>query len=117
MRYAYVHGARGSVELHGGPLQEGDWVRVRDEQLLTLSKGVDAEVLVFDLRPQELPQMPRDQKIAACCCCCCCRSQACRESVREIAFAGKPGSYSYSLRSFDLPRDDAVLSTDHVACR
>lgn len=57
-RYAYVHVARGSVELNGVPLQEGDGVRVREEQLLTLSNGQDAEVLVFDLRPQELPQMP-----------------------------------------------------------
>ncbi|MNO77848.1 Quercetin 2,3-dioxygenase [compost metagenome] len=57
-RYAYVHVARGSVELNGVLLQEGDGVRVRDEQALTLSNGVDAEVLVFDLRPQELPQMP-----------------------------------------------------------
>ena len=38
-------------------LQEGDGVRVRKEQLLTLSNGSDAEVLVFDLRAQELPQM------------------------------------------------------------
>jgi quercetin 2,3-dioxygenase len=57
-RYAYVHVARGNVELNGVQLQEGDGVRVRDEQVLTLSNGVDAEVLVFDLRPQELPQMP-----------------------------------------------------------
>jgi redox-sensitive bicupin YhaK (pirin superfamily) len=57
-RYAYVHVARGSVELNGLSLKEGDGVRVRDEQLLTLSNGVDAEVLVFDLRPQELPEMP-----------------------------------------------------------
>lgn len=57
-RYAYVHVARGSVELNGVPLQEGDGVRVREEQALTLSNGQDAEVLVFDLRPQELPQMP-----------------------------------------------------------
>jgi redox-sensitive bicupin YhaK (pirin superfamily) len=57
-RYAYVHVARGSVELNGVPLQEGDGVRVRDEQVLTLSNGVDAEVLIFDLRPQELPEMP-----------------------------------------------------------
>jgi redox-sensitive bicupin YhaK (pirin superfamily) len=57
-RYAYVHVARGSVELNGLQLQEGDGVRVRDEQLLTLSNGADAEVLVFDLRPQELPEMP-----------------------------------------------------------
>jgi redox-sensitive bicupin YhaK (pirin superfamily) len=57
-RYAYVHVARGRVELNGVPMQAGDGVRVRDEQLLTLSNGVDAEVLVFDLRPQELPEMP-----------------------------------------------------------
>jgi redox-sensitive bicupin YhaK (pirin superfamily) len=57
-RYAYVHVARGSVELNGVQLQGGDGVRVRDEQVLTLSNGADAEVLVFDLRPQELPEMP-----------------------------------------------------------
>jgi len=57
-RYAYVHVARGSVDLNGLLLQEGDGVRVREEQALTLSNGVDAEVLVFDLRAQELPEMP-----------------------------------------------------------
>lgn len=57
-RYAYVHVASGSVQLNGVPLQEGDGVRVREEQRLTLSNGVNAEVLVFDLRAQELPQMP-----------------------------------------------------------
>ncbi|MGY2438531.1 pirin family protein [Pseudomonas sp. SDO52101_S400] len=57
-RYAYVHVARGSVELNGVQLKEGDGVRVREEQVLTLSNGQDAEVLVFDLRPQELPEMP-----------------------------------------------------------
>ena len=57
-RYAYVHVARGSVELNGMALQEGDGVRVRKEQRLTLDNGSDAEVLVFDLRAQELPQMP-----------------------------------------------------------
>ncbi len=57
-RYAYVHVARGAVELNGISLQEGDGVRVREEHLLTFSNGRDAEVLVFDLRPQELPQMP-----------------------------------------------------------
>ncbi|MDC3742905.1 pirin family protein [Pseudomonas syringae pv. syringae] len=57
-RYAYVHVARGSVVLNGKQLSEGDGVRVRDEQTLSLSAGVDAEVLVFDMRPNELPQMP-----------------------------------------------------------
>lgn len=57
-RYAYVHVARGSIELNGQQLGEGDGVRVREETLLQLSNGVDAEVLVFDLRAQELPRMP-----------------------------------------------------------
>ena len=57
-RYAYVHVASGSVQLNGLQLQAGDGVRVREEQMLTLSNGINAEVLVFDLRAQELPQMP-----------------------------------------------------------
>ncbi|RTL32138.1 MAG: pirin family protein [Burkholderiales bacterium] len=54
-RYAYVHVARGSVELNGQRLHEGDGARVRDEKLLHLSGGQRAEVLVFDLPPRELP--------------------------------------------------------------
>ena len=57
-RYAYVHVATGSVELNGQLLHEGDGVRVREETMLHLSRGIDAEVLVFDLRPNEMPQMP-----------------------------------------------------------
>jgi hypothetical protein len=57
-RYAYVHVACGSVELNGQRLEEGDGVRVREEQLIHLSGGIDAEVLVFDMRPNELPRMP-----------------------------------------------------------
>lgn len=57
-RYAYVHVATGSIELNGEPLKEGDGVRVREETALHLARGVDAEVLVFDLRPHELPRMP-----------------------------------------------------------
>lgn len=57
-RYAYVHVATGSIELNGEPLNEGDGVRVREETALHLARGVDAEVLVFDLRPHELPRMP-----------------------------------------------------------
>ena len=57
-RHAYVHVARGSIELNGQLLNEGDGVRVRQEQVLELGNGVDAEVLVFDLRPHELPGMP-----------------------------------------------------------
>ncbi|MEO8838136.1 MAG: pirin family protein [Herbaspirillum sp.] len=57
-RHAYVHVARGSIELDGVKLAAGDGVRLRNPQSLQLTGGKDAEVLVFDLRSQELPQMP-----------------------------------------------------------
>ncbi|MNE71479.1 Quercetin 2,3-dioxygenase [compost metagenome] len=57
-RHAYVHVARGRIELNGQLLREGDGVRLRKEQVIELSNGRDAEVLVFDLRPNELPRMP-----------------------------------------------------------
>lgn len=57
-RHAYVHVARGRVELNGVKLEAGDGVRLRNPETLKLAAGEDAEVLVFDLRPQELPQMP-----------------------------------------------------------
>ncbi len=57
-RHAYIHVARGSVEINGQRFEEGDGARVRDERQIRLSQGEDAEVLVFDLRPQELPRMP-----------------------------------------------------------
>jgi quercetin 2,3-dioxygenase len=50
-RHAYVHVARGSIEVNGVALGEGDGARIRDEAALTLANGRDAEVLVFDLRP------------------------------------------------------------------
>lgn len=56
-RHVYVHLARGSIDINGQRFNEGDGARVREEQLLTLSKGEQAEVLVFDLRPHELPSM------------------------------------------------------------
>lgn len=56
-RHVYVHLARGSLDINGQRFNEGDGARVREEQLLTLSKGEQAEVLVFDLRPHELPSM------------------------------------------------------------
>jgi len=54
-RYAYVHVARGAVTVNGAALEEGDGARVRGERQLTFTGGKDAEVLVFDLRPKELP--------------------------------------------------------------
>lgn len=54
-RYAYVHIARGKVSLNGKRLREGDGVRIRKETALRFEKGEGAEVLVFDLRPEEVP--------------------------------------------------------------
>lgn len=53
-RYAYVHVARGSIEVNGVTLGEGDGVCIRDERKLTFSGGKDAEILVFDLRNIEV---------------------------------------------------------------
>jgi redox-sensitive bicupin YhaK (pirin superfamily) len=54
-RYAYVHVARGSLDVNGERLEEGDGVRLRDPGEIRLSGGRAAEVLLFDLRPNELP--------------------------------------------------------------
>ena len=58
-RYAYVHVARGSVSLNGRKMEAGDGARVMDETDLEFTNGRDAEVLVFDLRPNMQPQMAR----------------------------------------------------------
>lgn len=57
-RHAYVQVARGVVVLNGVKLEGGDGVRLRNPKALQLTAGRNAEVLVFDLRPHELPQMP-----------------------------------------------------------
>jgi redox-sensitive bicupin YhaK (pirin superfamily) len=54
-RHAYVHVARGSVEVNGERMEAGDGARVRNERRLFLARGESAELLVFDLRPNELP--------------------------------------------------------------
>lgn len=56
-RYAYVHVARGAVSVNGESLQEGDGARLRDVRDIRIADGQEAEILVFDLRPQELPKM------------------------------------------------------------
>ena len=55
-RHAYVHVVRGSVDLNGERMEAGDGARVRNEPRLFFSSGRAAEVLVFDLRPNELPR-------------------------------------------------------------
>jgi quercetin 2,3-dioxygenase len=54
-RYAYVHVARGNLDINGIRLDEGDGVRIREERVLRFAEGNNAEVLVFNLRPNELP--------------------------------------------------------------
>jgi redox-sensitive bicupin YhaK (pirin superfamily) len=56
-RYAYVQVARGSLAVNGVQLGEGDGARVRGEEVLTFTQGRDAEVLVFDLREIETPEL------------------------------------------------------------
>jgi redox-sensitive bicupin YhaK (pirin superfamily) len=52
-RHAYVHVARGKLEVNGKPLVAGDGMRLRDVREVTFAKGQEAEVLLFDLRPVE----------------------------------------------------------------
>ena len=48
-RAAYVHVARGSVTVNGEILNAGDAAMITDEELITLSSGQNAEILLFDL--------------------------------------------------------------------
>ncbi len=48
-RRAYVHVARGSINVNGQALGTGDAVRIENESEVRLSDGHDAEVLLFDL--------------------------------------------------------------------
>ncbi len=50
-RKAYVHVVRGALHVNGTPLLAGDAALLADEARITLDKGRDAEVLVFDLAP------------------------------------------------------------------
>jgi len=54
-RFAYVHVARGSIEVNGARLDEGDGARLRNPGQLQFARGDAAEMLFFDLRPNELP--------------------------------------------------------------
>lgn len=54
-RFAYIHVARGALTINGQRLSAGDGARLRDVREIDFSAGDDAEVLLFDLRPVELP--------------------------------------------------------------
>jgi len=48
-RHAWVQVARGTAEIDGGELREGDGLAVGDRTALSLSSATGAELLVFDL--------------------------------------------------------------------
>lgn len=48
-RCAYVHVARGALQVNGVSLAAGDAVTITDETVVTLAQGQQAEVLLFDL--------------------------------------------------------------------
>jgi redox-sensitive bicupin YhaK (pirin superfamily) len=48
-RLAYVHVIRGGVTVNGIELQEGDALKVSEEQAIVIEKADAAEVLLFDL--------------------------------------------------------------------
>ncbi len=51
MRKAYVHLIRGQLSVNEVAIEGGDAVLIAGESAITLAKGRDAEVLVFDLAP------------------------------------------------------------------
>ncbi len=54
-RFAYLHVARGAAMINGMRFVEGDGARVRKESSIDIQQGKNAEILVFDLRANELP--------------------------------------------------------------
>lgn len=54
-RFAYIHVARGEAMINGIRFEGGDGARVRDESSIDIQEGKGAEILIFDLRANELP--------------------------------------------------------------
>ena len=48
-RKAYVHLIKGTLEINGHHLKSGDALLLKNEPLITIEKGGDGEVLIFDL--------------------------------------------------------------------
>ena len=55
-RFAYVHVARGALHINGQRLVAGDAVKLRQVREVEFAQGEQAEVLLFDLRPNETPR-------------------------------------------------------------
>ena len=56
-RYAYIHVVKGQITINGISFQAGDGARVINESSLNFSNGLQSEILVFDLRPHDLPNI------------------------------------------------------------
>ena len=54
-RFAYLHVAKGGLEINGYRFHAGDGARIRKERTLTFGKGNQSEILLFELRPNENP--------------------------------------------------------------
>lgn len=54
-RFAYVHVVRGTLEVNGQRLATGDALKLRSVREIGFAKGEQAEVLLFDLSPNETP--------------------------------------------------------------
>ncbi|MBK5913520.1 quercetin 2,3-dioxygenase [Rhodocyclus purpureus] len=54
-RFAYVHVVRGTLEVNGQRLAAGDALKLRSVREIGFAKGEQAEVLLFDLSPNETP--------------------------------------------------------------
>jgi redox-sensitive bicupin YhaK (pirin superfamily) len=48
-RKVYVHLIKGALEINGHDLKSGDALLMEEEPLITIEKGRDGEVLIFDL--------------------------------------------------------------------
>ncbi len=53
-RFAYIHVARGAIDINGQRLAAGDALKLRNVRDIEFRNGEQAEVLLFDLRPNEM---------------------------------------------------------------
>ncbi|MDQ8935842.1 pirin family protein [Acinetobacter rudis] len=56
-RYTYIHVAKGRIQINGQMFNAGDAARIRETATLKLSDADKAEILIFDMRPNEVPSM------------------------------------------------------------
>ncbi|MFI7824327.1 pirin, partial [Acinetobacter baumannii] len=57
-RYVYLHVAKGRIDVNDKTFNTGDAARIRDGGKLSFTNGDNAEILIFDMRPEEIPTMP-----------------------------------------------------------